>query len=216
MTSFINKIFFKIKKKKKLEMLCKSTMFFPVALIVISHYHLASANGLESLVTIAKHDPKILLISDDLIPDNVENSPKKVLRVSTLKGSSFTEDPRISIKDSSLHNIQTFLTPPNKPKYLNSRDMRIKQSLAEDDKFLKPKLLERRKQLNFLYNRMKSDVDGDSMPVHLAPGAYPVYYVMSKSNGYFGKHTLKNFSSAKDFMKYLKTKKIENFKAKTN
>uniref|UniRef100_A0A1A9UVP4 Uncharacterized protein n=1 Tax=Glossina austeni TaxID=7395 RepID=A0A1A9UVP4_GLOAU len=197
-------------------MLQKSTMFFPIiVLIALSHYHLTSANGPQGFTT-ANHDPKILLISEDVIPDIAENSSKKVLRVNTLKGSSLGEDHRISIKNSSLYNIQTFLTPPSKPKYLNSRDMRVKQSLAEEEKFLKPKLLERRKEINFLYNRMNSDVDGDSVPIHLAPGAYPVYYVMSKTNGHFGKQTLKSFSSAKDFMKYLKTRKIENFKAKAN
>ncbi|KAL9919412.1 uncharacterized protein ACN427_001389 [Glossina fuscipes fuscipes] len=197
-------------------MLQVSTIFFPIiVLIASSRYHLTSANGPQGFTT-ANHDPKILLISQDIIPDSAENSPKKVLRVNTLKESSLGEDHRISIKNSSLYNIQTFLAPPSKPKYLNSRDMRVKQSLAEEEKFLKPKLLERRKELNFLYNRMNSDVAEGSAPIHLAPGAYPVYYVMSKINGHFGKQTLKSFSSTKDFMKYLKTKKIENFKAKIN
>ncbi|KAH8280245.1 hypothetical protein KR018_000770, partial [Drosophila ironensis] len=47
------------------------------------------------------------------------------------------------------------------------------------------------------------------LPVQMTPGPYPVYYVVSKTNGRFGKFPIKAFGSPAEFSKYLVKSKAE-------
>lgn len=80
------------------------------------------------------------------------------------------------------------------------------------DKTAKAKHLAPKKKLHFLYNQ--TDLAGNmlskSVPIRVPAGAYPVYYVIAKTNGRFGKYPLKSFANSKDFVKYLQKNKIAN------
>ncbi|TMW42316.1 hypothetical protein DOY81_012604 [Sarcophaga bullata] len=180
-------------------------------------------------------EPKLLLITDDVIPDTVEKDTKKVIRVNPLDLPTIKEDPSNTNMDSSLYNIQTLKPYTPKRKYVNMR--RIKPQQTNDDsskaipptdtpiirglplitveKPLKPKHQPKKKNLHFLYNQ--EDLNGNllskTMSVHVAPGAYPVFYVVSKTNGRFGKYPLKSFDSPQAFMKYLRKSKLEDLPA---
>ncbi|EDW85864.2 uncharacterized protein Dwil_GK22915 [Drosophila willistoni] len=63
------------------------------------------------------------------------------------------------------------------------------------------------KQLHFIL-----DSDGESsqaIPVAMTPGPYPIYYVVSKTNGRFGKFPIKAFRTPAEFSKYLIKSKAE-------
>ncbi|XP_017465697.1 PREDICTED: uncharacterized protein LOC108358734 [Rhagoletis zephyria] len=170
---------------------------------------------------------KFVVISEDVIPD-LENTTQKVIRVNPLDLPAVTEDRSGSV-DSSLYKIQSLL-PPSRS-YVNSNHMRatktrsknsvdsspvaasvnnfpIIRQLAEP-KFRKP-IRNQKKQLHFFYNQVALDGQdvSKSMQVHLAPGAYPVYYTVAKTNGRFGKFPIKGFRTPTEFLKYLAKNKV--------
>ncbi|EDW91074.1 uncharacterized protein LOC6530446 isoform X1 [Drosophila yakuba] len=53
------------------------------------------------------------------------------------------------------------------------------------------------------------EVGGQVLPVQMTPGPYPIYYVVSKTNGRFGKFPIKSFQSPAEFAKYLVKSKAE-------
>ncbi|XP_001360585.3 uncharacterized protein [Drosophila pseudoobscura] len=53
------------------------------------------------------------------------------------------------------------------------------------------------------------DMASQLLPVQMTPGPYPVYYVVSKTNGRFGKFPIKAFGSPAEFSKYLVKSKAE-------
>ncbi|XP_016946543.1 uncharacterized protein LOC108022202 isoform X1 [Drosophila biarmipes] len=53
------------------------------------------------------------------------------------------------------------------------------------------------------------EVQGQVLPVQMTPGPYPIYYVVSKTNGRFGKFPIKSFRSPSEFAKYLVKSKAE-------
>ncbi|XP_073846574.1 uncharacterized protein isoform X1 [Musca autumnalis] len=182
------------------------------------------------------NDPaKLLVITEDVIPDKVEMDQKKVIRVNPLDLPPIREDPNKMSEDSSLYKIQSIKPYKGKRKYANSQNMRktkepnseatpnngplaggdspiIRGLPSTEQKFVKPKHQPKKKHLHFLYNQddLLGDIVSKSMRVHTAPGAYPVFYAVAKTNGHFGKYPLKNFSSPQEFRKYLQKNKVED------
>ncbi|KAM7343890.1 uncharacterized protein ACRADG_010786 [Cochliomyia hominivorax] len=174
--------------------------------------------------------PKLLLITDDIIPDKIERDTKKVIRVNPLDLPPIKDDPNVLNMDSSLYKIQSIKPYTGKRKYTNMKrpkpQMEMSSKIPSSDtpiirgipllpapeKVLKPKHQPKNKQLHFLYNQedLAGNLLSKTMRVHVAPGAYPVYYVVSKTNGRFGKYPIKNFDSPQAFMKYLKKNKLES------
>ncbi|XP_055917169.1 uncharacterized protein LOC129949623 [Eupeodes corollae] len=166
--------------------------------------------------------PNLLNIVDDIIPD-VENSTQKVIRVNTVDLPPIVQDDKNGT-ESSLYNIQSLLPPV--PVYLSSKKFRKPQSapssLIEDSPIIrsqpavkpsKPKK-SKQKHLHFLYNQ--PDYDGKSigkrMKVRVAPGAYPIYYILAKTNGQFRKQPIKGFRNEVELEKYFeKVKKVDKF-----
>uniref|UniRef100_A0A034WKG3 Uncharacterized protein n=1 Tax=Bactrocera dorsalis TaxID=27457 RepID=A0A034WKG3_BACDO len=165
---------------------------------------------------------KFVVITEDVIPD-VANTTQKVIRVNPLDLPALTEDSSGS-EDSSLYKIQSLL-PANR-NYVNSNRMRGKKKdikaateakVADspiirqltEPKFRKPSR-NQKKNLHFLYNQEALDGHkvSKTMIVRVAPGAYPVYYVVSKTNGRFGKYPIKGFRTPTEFLKYLAKSKV--------
>ncbi|KAH8390352.1 hypothetical protein KR200_006545, partial [Drosophila serrata] len=78
--------------------------------------------------------------------------------------------------------------------------------------------LKQQKQLNLDAKgdgvQVRLSLDGNqaesrSVPVQMTPGPYPIYYVLSRSNGRFGKFPVKAFRSPAEFSKYLVKSKAE-------
>ncbi|XP_037929367.1 uncharacterized protein LOC119663838, partial [Teleopsis dalmanni] len=165
------------------------------------------------------NEPQFVVISEDVIPD-VENTTQKVIRVNPLDLPSVKDDPSGNM-DSSLFKIQSL--QPFYRSYVNSKRLRKPRPLElnavtdspihREVKARKQKQQQKQKHLHFLYNQANGLEDGEvlskTMRVHLAPGAYPVYYAVAKVNGRFGKFPIKDFSNEADFRKYLQRLKFQ-------
>ncbi|XP_065369187.1 uncharacterized protein LOC135961593 [Calliphora vicina] len=217
---------------------CQKLWFLMVMVVVLLKNHqswakpVAEAAAEPNAEAGAKELSKLLLITDDVILDKVEKDNKKVIRVNPLDLPTIKEDPNISNIDSSLYKIQSLKPYSGKRKYTNMRRSKPQNEndiepqatlndtpiirgfslLANPEKPLKPKHQPKKKQLHFLYNQedLAGNLLSKTMRVHVAPGAYPVYYVVSKTNGRFGKYPLKSFDTPQAFRKYLKKNKLED------
>ncbi|XP_054738183.1 uncharacterized protein LOC129244532 [Anastrepha obliqua] len=210
---------------------CQRAWHLPLLLCILA-LNFASATPIDASpdtdapskagVNTTEEAAKFAVITEDVIPD-VENTTQKVIRVNPLDLPALTED-RSGSMDSSLYNIQSIL-PANR-NYVNSNRMRgtkprVKNSIMNTNAYppvirqlIEPKfrktLHNQMKQLHFLYNQNAFDQQklSKTMRVHVAPGAYPVYYALSKTNGRFGKFPIKGFRTPTEFLKYLAKNKV--------
>lgn len=160
----------------------------------------------------------LLNIVEDYIVD--ESTTQKIIRVNPVDLPALK--PQANGDESNLYNIQQI--SPFKRKYTLSNSIRKKTNKpALDNKvssssnehkeiylMKKPQTSKHRnnlKRLKFLYNI--HTIDGTDIPisrltrVHIAPGAYPVYYGLAKVNGQFVKNSIKSFSNEEQLIKNL-------------
>ncbi|XP_011177874.1 uncharacterized protein LOC105209258 [Zeugodacus cucurbitae] len=209
---------------------CQSALLHLSLLLSVLALDCALAASIYTLDDTAPLKPteeptKFVVITEDVIPD-VANTTQKVIRVNPLDLPALSEDSSGST-DSSLYKIQSLL-PANR-NYVNSNRMRGKKTRPKDvkaavetntadspiirhitePKFRKPSR-NQKKNLHFLYNQEALDGHkvSKTMNVRVAPGAYPVYYAVSKTNGRFGKYPLKSFRTPTEFLKYLAKSKV--------
>lgn len=165
----------------------------------------------------------LLNIVEDFIVD--ESSTQKIIRVNPVELPALK--PQENGDESELYNIQQ-ISPAYKRKYTLSNTIRKKHkdavnaaaasSSSGDNKMKnkeiylmkKPPTSKHRnnlKRLKFSYNI--HTIDGTDIPisrltrVHIAPGAYPVYYGIAKVNGQFVKNSIKSFSNEEQLIKNL-------------
>lgn len=163
----------------------------------------------------------LLNIVEDFIVD--ESSTQKIIRVNPVELPALK--PQENGGESDLYNIQQ-ISPAFKRKYTLSNAIRRKHkdsstttppsssSSAKENKEIylmkKPQTSKHRnnlKRLKFSYNI--HTIDGTDIPisrltrVHIAPGAYPVYYGIAKVNGQFVKNSIKSFSNEEQLIKNL-------------
>ncbi|KNC33328.1 hypothetical protein FF38_06075 [Lucilia cuprina] len=218
-------------------MLSCHKFWFLLVLAILLENHLTRANPVAEAKAepiaeagVQADIAKLLLIKDDVIPDKVEKDTKKVIRVNPLDLPPIKEDPNALNEDSSLYNIQSLKPYMGKRKYIQMHRTKPQKAnvpqaplsdtpiirgfslLPSPEKTLKPKHQAKKKHLHFLYNQedLAGNLLSKTMRVHVAPGAYPVYYVLSKTNGRFGKYPLKSFDSPQAFKKYLVKYKLEH------
>ncbi|XP_002050080.3 uncharacterized protein [Drosophila virilis] len=165
------------------------------------------------------------VIKEDVI--EIENKTQKVIRVSPLE-LPLKQDRTGSQMNSELFQIQTLRPGAQRPRqrlYVDSKRMRpsriatgeasqpaLKFSYTPELKAfpkqkLKMKQQKQQKQLHFPLESSASPME--ALPVQMTPGPYPIYYVVSKTNGRFGKFPIKSFRSPAEFAKYLIKSKAE-------
>ncbi|KAL7735733.1 hypothetical protein ACLKA6_019988 [Drosophila palustris] len=169
---------------------------------------------------------------EDVIKEEVieiENQPQKVIRVNPLELPS-KQDRNGNQMNSELFQIQT-LRPggklPRLRQYVDSKRMRTAKNGAsatgeatqsdlkysntpELKAFPKQKLkTKQQKQLFFPLESRVNVGETEALPIQVTPGAFPIYYVVSKTNGRFGKFPIKSFRSPAEFAKYLIKSKAE-------
>jgi len=176
----------------------------------------------------AKDETKLLVISEDIIPD-IENTTQKVIRVNPLDLPP-VKDGSNDTMESSLFQIKS-LTPAER-KYINSKSLRRQKAAAistkrpelsmsrrspPEPKYLKPKHQQKKqKKFKFLYpndeevNEVASETNLEKeVKVQVSPGEYPIFYTVAKVNGKFGKFPIKSFRNLAEFRKYLIKSKQE-------
>ncbi|KAH8418560.1 hypothetical protein KR222_001462, partial [Zaprionus bogoriensis] len=164
------------------------------------------------------------VIKEDII--KIENNEQKVIRVSPLELPP-KQDRNGTLMNSELFQIQTLrpgATRPRHRQYVDSKRMRPAKGAAATGEATQPALkfsytpelkaspkqklkMKQQKQLHF---PLESGVSSEeALPIQVTPGAYPIYYVVSKTNGRFGKFPIKSFRSPAEFAKYLIKSKAE-------
>lgn len=161
-------------------------------------------------------------------PSNIvdESATQKIIRVNPVELPAFKS--KENGDESELFTIQQ-ISPAHKRKYTLSDGFRRKNnggggtaistvSTTPIDKKNKEIYLMKKppttskhrnnlKRLKFSYNH--HSIDGTDIPisrltrVHIAPGAYPVYYGIAKVNGRFVKNSIKSFSNEQQLIKNL-------------
>lgn len=162
--------------------------------------------------------PEVNIVEDFIVD---ESSTQKIIRVNPVDLPAFR--PHENGDESELYNIQR-IYPAHKRKYMLSNEIRRKNdgitapsssslpSKSNKEIYLmkKPSTSKHRnnlKRLKFSYNI--HSIDGTDIPisrltrVHVAPGAYPVFYGIAKANGRFIKNSIKSFSNEDQLIKNL-------------
>ncbi|XP_075168473.1 uncharacterized protein LOC142240650 isoform X2 [Haematobia irritans] len=105
---------------------CRKLLPLLIVFFVVVEYHKSLALPVaEAEAEPAKNDAnKLLVITEDVIPDIVEMDQKKVIRVNPLDLPPIKEDPNKKSEDSSLYKIQSIKPYQGKRKYANSQHIR--------------------------------------------------------------------------------------------
>lgn len=156
---------------------------------------------------ISSTSANFLNILDDVIPD-VENTTQKVIRINPIDLPQIVEDKKNN-SDSSLYKIQSQHTTPI---YLSSSKFRksaVVNKNIGDSQILRSvpgKKLSKSKTRHLTWLHYFQDNGGKQIgkktAVRLAPGGYPIYYVLAKSNAKFNKHPIKGFRNQQELEKY--------------
>jgi len=183
--------------------------------------------ALWALFNVSKSEKLEDVIKEEVI--EIENKTQKVIRVNPLELPT-KQDRQTNQMNSELFQIQTLRpdgTVPRQRLYVDSKRMRpakkgaiatgeatqsvLKYSNTPELKaFPKQKLkTKQQKQLHFPLESRINVGETEALPIQVTPGAYPIYYVVSKTNGRFGKFPIKSFRSPAEFAKYLIKSKAE-------
>lgn len=183
--------------------------------------------ALAAMLSISLAEELEDVIKEDVI--EIENKTQKVIRVNPLELPP-KQDRNSSLMNSELFQIQTLRPGANRPRlrqYIDSKRMRPAKGVASTAstgeatqpalKFsytpelkASPKQKLKSKQQKQLHFPLESKLSPEeALPIQVTPGAYPIYYVVSKTNGRFGKFPIKAFGSPAEFAKYLIKSKAE-------
>ncbi|XP_017962494.1 uncharacterized protein LOC108655256 isoform X1 [Drosophila navojoa] len=172
--------------------------------------------------------PEKDVIKEDVI--EIANETQKVIRVKPVELPLKPDRTPGSHMNSELFQIQTLQRGEQRSRqrnYMDSKRMRPRPRISESSgeamqpalKFsytpelkASPKQKLKRKQQKQLHYPVESSpatATVEPLPVQMSPGPYPIYYVLSKTNGRFGKFPIKSFRSPAEFAKYLIKSKAE-------
>ncbi|XP_020801305.1 uncharacterized protein LOC110178498 isoform X2 [Drosophila serrata] len=184
--------------------------FCLVSLLVASLALEESTDIEEDVISIANQTQKVIRVHPHDLPPKKDSTGSQMnsafFQIQTLRpGSSY-----------GAGSAPESVTDNGKRQYLDSKQMRKRRPRppvkAVDQK------LKQQKQLNLDAKgdgvQVRLSLDGNqaesrSVPVQMTPGPYPIYYVLSRSNGRFGKFPVKAFRSPAEFSKYLVKSKAE-------
>ena len=161
-------------------------------------------------------DIQLLNIVEDVIVD--DSTTQKIIRVNPVELPAI--NPQDTGTESDLYNIQQIIPKVPHKKYTSSNSIRNKNKasnkneLFPDDKeiYLMKKPTSKNKHNHLKRLKFSYDVhtiDGTNIPisrltrVHIAPGAYPVFYGLAKVNGQFIKNSIKSFNNEEQLIKNL-------------
>ncbi|XP_016993791.2 uncharacterized protein [Drosophila takahashii] len=197
-------------------MLC---FFCLVALTTVSLAIEESSDIEEDVISIANQTQKVIRVHPQDLPPKKDNTGSQM--------------------NSAFFQIQTLrpVTESKPRQYVDSKQMRKRRPrpaklmgggggggdvAASGEDATQPALkyelkaspkqkLKQQKQLNLDARQQvdRVEVQGQVLPVQMTPGPYPIYYVVSKTNGRFGKFPIKSFRSPSEFAKYLVKSKAE-------
>nr|XP_016927977.1 uncharacterized protein LOC108008608 isoform X1 [Drosophila suzukii] len=187
----------------------------------------------EDVISIANQTQKVIRVHPQDLPPKKDNTGSQMnsafFQIQTLRpptGSASGSGP-VSGQRQYVDSKQMRKRRPRPAKLLGGNGNGNVAASGEDEtqpalkyqlKAFPKQKLKQQKQLNLdarsaageQVDRMDQvEVQGQVLPVQMTPGPYPIYYVVSKTNGRFGKFPIKSFRSPSEFAKYLVKSKAE-------
>ncbi|KAH8254332.1 hypothetical protein KR032_009595, partial [Drosophila birchii] len=209
--------------------------FCLVSLLISSLALEESSDIEEDVISIANQTQKVIRVHPHDLPPKKDSTGSQMnsafFHVQTLRpGSSFGSAGSAPEAASSGTGQRQYLDTKQMRKRRPRPAVKAEEQMAasgEDatQRALKYELkafpkqkLKQQKQLNLDAKgdgvQVRLSLDGNqaesrSVPVQMTPGPYPIYYVLSRTNGRFGKFPVKAFRSPAEFSKYLVKSKAE-------
>ncbi|KAH8279416.1 hypothetical protein KR026_009366, partial [Drosophila bipectinata] len=173
----------------------------------------------EDVIKIQNETQKVIRVHPHDLPpkkDNTGNQMNSALfQIQTLRpgsaGVSSTGSPRQYVDSKQMRKRRPRPAKLLREDVVASGEDATQPAMKYPLKAFPKQKLKQQKELKF-------DPSGDGvaqgeetqvLPVQMTPGPYPVYYVVSKTNGRFGKFPIKSFGSPAEFSKYLVKSKAE-------
>ncbi|KAH8348813.1 hypothetical protein KR084_011302, partial [Drosophila pseudotakahashii] len=186
--------------------------FCLVALTSVSLAIEESSDIEEDVISIANQTQKVIRVHPQDLPPKKDNTGSQMnsafFQIQTLRPATESK-PRQYVDSKQMRKRR-----PRPAKLLGgegSGEDATQPALKYELKAFPKQKLKQQKQLNLDARQQvdRVEVQGQVLPVQMTPGPYPIYYVVSKTNGRFGKFPIKSFRSPSEFAKYLVKSKAE-------
>ncbi|KAH8309237.1 hypothetical protein KR059_007318, partial [Drosophila kikkawai] len=209
---------------------------FCLASLLVASLALEESSDIEEdVISIANQTQKVIRVHPQDLPPKKDSTGSQMnsafFQIQTLRpGSSFGTGslPAAAASDSGHRQyLDSKQMRKRRPRPAVKAEEQMAAASGEDatQRALKYELkafpkqkLKQQKQLNLDAKgdgvQVRLSLDGNqaesrSVPVQMTPGPYPIYYVLSRTNGRFGKFPVKAFRSPAEFSKYLVKSKAE-------
>jgi len=184
----------------------------------------------EDVISIANQTQKVIRVHPQDLPPKKDNTGSQMnsafFQIQTLRpptgSASASGSGPVSGQRQYVDSKQMRKRRPRPAKLLGGNGNGNVAASGEDEtqpalkyqlKAFPKQKLKQQKQLNLdarsAAGEQVEEVQGQVLPVQMTPGPYPIYYVVSKTNGRFGKFPIKSFRSPSEFAKYLVKSKAE-------
>ncbi|XP_017132944.1 uncharacterized protein LOC108149689 isoform X1 [Drosophila elegans] len=178
----------------------------------------------EDVISIANQTQKVIRVHPQDLPPKKDNTGSQTnsafFQIQTLRpstagsqsGSKSGAGQRQYVDSKQMRKRRTRPAKMLDGNVAASGEDATQPALKYELKAFPKQKLKQQKQLN-LDTRLAGEGvvvgQGQVLPVQMTPGPYPIYYVVSKTNGRFGKFPIKAFRSPSEFAKYLVKSKAE-------
>ncbi|EDV36789.1 uncharacterized protein Dana_GF13137, isoform A [Drosophila ananassae] len=196
-----------------------SCFYLCVLLSVSQAIEESSTDIEEDVIKIQNETQKVIRVHPHDLPPKKDNTGSQInsalFQIQTLRpgsaGGSSTGSPRQYVDSKQMRKRR-----PRPAKLLredgvaSGEDATLPAMKYPLKAFPKQKL-KQQKELRFdpSGDGVSQGEESQVLPVQMTPGPYPIYYVVSKTNGRFGKFPIKSFGSPAEFSKYLVKSKAE-------
>ncbi|KAH8372778.1 hypothetical protein KR009_004692, partial [Drosophila setifemur] len=170
----------------------------------------------EDVINIANQTQKVIRVHPQDLPSKKDSSGSQInsalFQIQTLRPGSAS----IAGFGSTTESDQRQYVDSKQMRKRRPRPAKLQDVAASGEDAMQPALkyplkafpkqkLKQEKQLNFNTkgNGVSVEKVTQVLPIKMTAGPYPLYYVVSKTNGRFGKFSIKAFSSPEEFSKYL-------------
>ncbi|KAH8265635.1 hypothetical protein KR038_000409, partial [Drosophila bunnanda] len=207
---------------------------FCLASLLVASLALEDSSDIEEdVISIANQTQKVIRVHPHDLPPKKDSTGSQMnsafFQIQTLRpGSSFGAGsaPASSTDNGQRQYLDTKQMRKRRPRppvkaeeqMAPSGEDATQRALKYELKAFPKQKLKQQKQLNLDAKgdgvQLRLPLDGNqaesrSVPVQMTPGPYPIYYVLSRTNGRFGKFPVKAFRSPAEFSKYLVKSKAE-------
>ncbi|KAH8316683.1 hypothetical protein KR067_013296, partial [Drosophila pandora] len=173
----------------------------------------------EDVIKIQNETQKVIRVHPHDLPPKKDNTGSQInsalFQIQTLRpgsaGGSSTGLPRQYVDSKQMRKRRPRPAKLLREDGVASGEDATQPAMKYPLKAFPKQKLKQQKELRFdpSGDGVSQGEESQVLPVQMTPGPYPIYYVVSKTNGRFGKFPIKSFGSPAEFSKYLVKSKAE-------